>query len=250
MVKPFLAANWKMNHTRASAMEFARALKEGLGDRAERADVAVFPPYPFLAELSGALEDSKAAVGAQEMHAADSGAYTGAVSASMILDAGATMVLVGHSERRQIFGETDEGANEKMKKALAAGLKPILCIGETLEQREAGETEKVVLTQLGGGLDGVEDPAMLVLAYEPVWAIGTGKTATPKQAQEVHALIRGWLAERYGNPGRSVQILYGGSVKPGNVKELMAGEDVCGGLIGGASLEAGSFLDIIRNALD
>jgi triosephosphate isomerase len=165
----------------------------------------------------------------------------------MILDQGCKLVLIGHSERRQYFGETDHGVNTKLLKALDAGLKPMVCIGETLEQREAGDTEKVVLAQLEGGLAGIEAPGPLVLAYEPVWAIGTGKTATPDQAQEVHAVIRGWLAERFSG-GEAIRVLYGGSVKPDNIAEIMSRPDVDGGLVGGASLKPGSFLGMVKNA--
>lgn len=250
VTKPFLAGNWKLNHDRASTLSFADALVRGEGDWKGRADVAVFPPYPYLAVLADALAGTDVGIGAQEMHEEDSGAFTGAVSSSMILDTGCTLTLVGHSERRQIFHETDEGTNRKVKKALSVGLNPVLCVGETLPQREAGETEKVVLSQLEGGLAGVGESSSLIVAYEPVWAIGTGKTATPEQAQEVHALIRGWLKDRYGNTGATLRILYGGSVKPGNIRALLEGEDVGGGLIGGASLEAGMFMEIVRNALD
>jgi triosephosphate isomerase len=239
-----------MHHDRQSALAFAETLKAGLGGALTKADVAVYPAYPYLLPLAEALASTGVWVGAQEMHEAEKGAFTGAVSASMVLDAGGTSVLIGHSERRQLFGETDEGTRRKVAAALKAGLKPVLCVGETLPQREAGETERVVLSQLEGGLEGVDDPGPLVLAYEPVWAIGTGKTATPDQAQEVHGVIRKWWAKRFGADAAGVRILYGGSVKPGNVSALMAQEDVNGGLVGGASLEAGSFLDIVRNAVE
>ncbi len=249
MRKPFLAGNWKMNHDRKAATDFAGALKKGLGDAPSKADLAVFPPYPYLMPLAETLAGSGVEVGAQEMHEQDAGAFTGAVSASMILDAGCTLVLIGHSERRLYFQETDAGVNHKVKKALAKGLKPVMCIGETLEQREGGETEAVILRQLEGGLEGLSSPETLTVAYEPVWAIGTGKTASPEQAQQVHGRIRAWLSERFGTEADDTRILYGGSVKPGNVKELMAQTDVDGGLVGGASLRADSFLDIIQNGL-
>lgn len=249
MRKPYIAGNWKMNQDRKASLEFAKALKAGLGDALSRADVAVFPPYPYLAMLSEAFAGSGVEVGAQEMHEKDSGAFTGAVSASMIKDCGCAQVLIGHSERRQYFGEDDAGVNRKLKKALDAGLKPVVCVGETLDEREGGDTEKVVLGQLEGGLAGLEAPGPLVLAYEPVWAIGTGRTATPAQAQAVHALIRGWLGERFGAAGAEIRVLYGGSVKPDNIAEIMKGEDVDGALVGGASLKADAFLGIVKNAL-
>ncbi|MHC5039162.1 MAG: triose-phosphate isomerase, partial [Planctomycetota bacterium] len=201
MRKPFLAGNWKMHHTRVSAAEFVETFLAGLRDAAKGADLALFPAYPLLPALAEALAGSGVAVGAQEMHEADQGAFTGAVSAAMILDAGATHVLIGHSERRQLFGETDAGVNGKLKKALASGLSPVLCIGETLAERERGETEGVVLGQLEKGLAEIGEPGPLTVAYEPVWAIGTGHTAAPAQAQEVHALIRRWLGERFGPAG-------------------------------------------------
>jgi triosephosphate isomerase len=249
MRKPLLAGNWKMNHTRATALAFAKALREGLGGAGARADVALFPPFPYLAPLAEALKGSGVAVGAQDIHWEDPGAFTGAVSASMVLDCGGTMTLVGHSERRQLFGETDAAVNRKVKKALASSLVPVLCVGETLPEREAGRTEAVVRTQLEGGLAGIDDAGPLAIAYEPVWAIGTGKTATPAQAQEVHALIRAWLATRYPKAGDGVRILYGGSVKPNNIAEIRKGRDIDGALVGGASLEAPSFLGIVKNAL-
>jgi len=249
MRRLFIAGNWKMNKDLAGAVELSAALKAGAGDRTDL-DVGVFPPYVYLPAVVDALRGSRIIVGAQNLHPEPKGAFTAEVSGPMILDVGATHVIIGHSERRRLFGETDEGVNLKLKAALGCGLKPIVCIGETLEQREAGSTEQVVAAQLEGALRDltVEQARGLVLAYEPVWAIGTGVTATPQQAQEVHAFIRSRLVERFTpDVAASVRIQYGGSVKPTNAADLLGQEDIDGALVGGASLDADSFLRIINS---
>jgi len=248
MRKPFIAGNWKMNTDLKGAIDLATGLKRNLAD-IEDVEVGLFPPALFVADVVDACRDTSFVVGAQNMHWEAEGAFTGEISAAMILSVGATHVIIGHSERRQYFGETDDTVNKKMKSAIAAGVKPIMCIGETLEQREAGRTLEVVSTQLKGGLAGLtaDDMANVVIAYEPVWAIGTGKTATPEQAQEVHAAIRNQLAELLGDDvAQGVRIQYGGSVKPDNVKDLMAQPDIDGALVGGASLKVDSFTAIVK----
>jgi triosephosphate isomerase len=248
MRRLFIAGNWKMNLDRAAAVELVTALKDGLGDR-DDADVGVFPPYVYLPAVVDALQGGRIVVGAQNLHPEPSGAYTAEIAGPMILDVGATHVIIGHSERRQYFGETDAGVNTKLKAALGYGLQPIVCIGETLEQREGGEMEGVLRTQVTGGLADLtaEQAAGVVLAYEPVWAIGTGVTATPEQAQEAHAFIRSLLADRFdAGTADAMRIQYGGSVKPGNAAELLGCEDIDGALVGGASLKADSFLGIIH----
>jgi triosephosphate isomerase len=247
MRKPYLAGNWKMNLERRSALELAGALREHLGSRSD-VDVAVIPPFVYLAEICRALEGSPIRVGAQNMCHEPSGAFTGEISGAMLRDIGAHFVVLGHSERRHVFGETDELVNAKVKAALAIGLDLILCIGEKLEEREAGHTEDVVRRQLGLGLDGVEEADMprITIAYEPVWAIGTGHTATPEQAAEVHRYLRGLLSGLYDERvSAATRIQYGGSVKAGNAAELMAVEDVDGALVGGASLTPEAFIPII-----
>jgi triosephosphate isomerase len=249
MRRPFIAGNWKMNKDRAGARQLAAALKGGAGDR-DDLDVCVFPPFVYLPDVVDALAGSRVLVGAQNMHAEPGGAYTGEIAGPMIRDVGATHVLLGHSERRQYFGETDAGVHAKLRAALDCGLSPVVCVGETLDQREAGKMEDVVRTQVSGALGDLGADALgeLVLAYEPVWAIGTGVTATPDQAQEAHAFIRGLLAELRGETfADAVRIQYGGSVKPGNAADLLGQPDIDGALVGGASLEAESFLAVINN---
>ena len=248
MRKPFIAGNWKMNKDLKGAHELANGLKRNLAD-VEDVEVGLFPPAVFLADLVDACASTGFAVGAQNMHWEDSGAFTGEISAPMILSVGATHVIIGHSERRQHFGETDETVNKKMHSALRCGVAPIMCVGETLEQREAGRTLNVVSTQINGGLKNISpaDMANVVIAYEPIWAIGTGKTATPELAQEVHAAIRSVLAEIFGDGvAQGVRIQYGGSVKPDNVKMLMQKADIDGALVGGASLDVESFTAIVK----
>ncbi|MCB0360891.1 MAG: triose-phosphate isomerase, partial [Bdellovibrionales bacterium] len=214
-----------------------------------RVDVVVIPPFPFLAQLAKKFEDSPIGVGAQNCHEAASGAYTGEVSVEALKSVGCRYVVLGHSERRHVFKESDARIADKVHAVLAAGLTPIFCIGETLDEREAGQTIARVRQQLVDGLAKVPraEVTQIVLAYEPVWAIGTGRTASPAQAQEVHAALRGILSERYGaDVAQAMRIQYGGSVKPDNAAALMAQEDVDGALVGGASLDADSFASIVR----
>ena len=247
MRRPFMAGNWKMNKDVSEARELAEGIKEAAAG-VEDVDLAVFPPCLSIAPVLEVLGGTNVAVGAQNMHWEPSGAYTGEMSGAMIKAAGCSMVIIGHSERRQYFGETDETVNRKLKAALDAGLKPIMCCGETLEERKGGVTKKVVETQVRGGLDGLTPDQMqsVTVAYEPVWAIGTGETATPEQAEEVHAFIRDLLKELFGEICEEVRIQYGGSVKPGNVADLMACGNIDGGLVGGASLKADSFGKLAR----
>jgi triosephosphate isomerase (TIM) len=251
MRKPIVAGNWKMNKTVADALTLVNGMKGELS-ALEGVDVVLCPPFTALAAVGQAIAGTRVDLGAQNMHAEKSGAYTGEVAADMIRELGCHYVILGHSERRQYFKETDEMVNKKAKAALAAGLHPIVCVGELLEQREAGQMEKVVETQVRGSLAGLgpKDLLATVVAYEPVWAIGTGKTATPAQAQEVHAFIRKVLKSLADEHiAQSVRIQYGGSVKASNAKELFHQPDIDGGLIGGASLEARSFIDIVKGAL-
>lgn len=248
MRRCFIAGNWKMNLDGAGAVRLARALLAALGD-CETVEIGVFPPFVYLPAVAGVLRGSRIVVGAQDMHSAPKGAFTGEVSAAMLRDVGATHVIIGHSERRQYFGETDESVNAKLLAALAAGLRPIVCVGETLEQRKAGATKAVVGSQVERGLGGLtaEQVAGVVLAYEPVWAIGTGVTATPGQAQEVHGFIRSLLSRSWGGAAaEAVRVQYGGSVKADNARELLSQPDIDGALVGGASLEAGSFIGIVK----
>jgi triosephosphate isomerase len=247
----FLAGNWKMNPpTRAEAVALAEAVKAGVGPETG-VRVAVCPPAAFLEAVDAALENSPVGLGGQNMHWEAAGAYTGEHSGAMLLDAGCTHVILGHSERRHGMGETDEQVNRKLHAALGVGLIPIVCLGELLAEREGGRTEAVLETQLNGSLAGLapEQMAGVVLAYEPVWAIGTGKVATPEQAQEAHAFIRRRLAERFGEAiaGRVV-VQYGGSVKADNAAGLLDRPDIDGALVGGASLKAGDFLGILEAA--
>ena len=224
MRKPYLAGNWKMNLDRAGALELAAALKEHVGDRTD-VDVAVCPPYVYVPDVVRALEGSPIRVGAQDVCDQDEGAFTGEVSAAMLRDVGATVAVVGHSERRHVYGEGDELTNAKLHRALDAGLEVILCVGETIEERQASRTEEVVRRHLTSGLHGVGADAMarVTIAYEPVWAIGTGHTATPEQAGQVHEYLRGLLGGLFDDRlADAVRIQYGGSVKPSNVAELMA----------------------------
>ncbi|MCB9557696.1 MAG: triose-phosphate isomerase [Deltaproteobacteria bacterium] len=246
--RPIIVGNWKMNNNCGESLELARALRNALGGLSN-IDVGIAPPYTALYAVAKHNEGSKLLLAAQNMHEAASGAYTGEISAEMLTDVGCSHVILGHSERRHVFGETDGRINAKVKAAIAASLKPILCLGETLEQREAGQTNQVVGAQLSAGLAGVaaEQLGGLVLAYEPVWAIGTGKVATTAQAQEVHAFLRQELRKAYGAAlAEKVRIQYGGSVKPDNVSGLMAQPDIDGALVGGASLKADAFLGILK----
>ena len=247
MRRKLVAGNWKMHGSRASAKALVDAIA---GAPALTCEVAVFPPFPYLAELIAAYAKTPIAFGAQDVSAHAQGAYTGEVAAAMIKDIGARHTLVGHSERRQYHQESNELVAAKFAQAQAAGLVPVLCVGETLAQRDAGQTEAVIAAQLDAVIahSGVVSLRDAVLAYEPVWAIGTGRTATPAQAQEVHAFIRGKVCNENATISGSLQILYGGSVKPGNAAELFAQADVDGGLIGGASLVAADFLAICAAA--
>ena len=245
-----VAGNWKMNKTASEAADLINGIKEAIAG-VEGVDVVVCPPFTDLKDAAAACAGSKIGLGAQNIHWAESGAFTGEISASMLKEIGVQYTIIGHSERRQYFGETDATVNQRVKAALAAGFTPIVCVGETLEQRDSGEMEKVIVRQVKEGLaDLGADLAKIVVAYEPVWAIGTGRTATPAQAQEVHALIRRTLAEMSnGATANTIRIQYGGSMKPANAKELMSQPDIDGGLIGGAALKADSFAEIIKAAL-
>ncbi|MFP4057226.1 MAG: triose-phosphate isomerase [Candidatus Brocadiia bacterium] len=248
MRRPFLAGNWKMNLDLRAAIQLAAGLKRELAD-VDGADLAVFPPFPFLADVGDTLENSNIDVGAQNLHPEPKGAYTGEVSAPMLVSVGCTWAIVGHSERRDCFAEKDDFLNAKLRAALGAGLKAILCVGEHLEEREAGEAEPVVRAQLEGCLDGFSEAQMgsITIAYEPVWAIGTGKTATPEQANEMHAMIRSRLAERFTDRvAQNTRILYGGSVKPANAKALLSEPEIDGALVGGASLKVDDFVQIVK----
>lgn len=244
---PYLAGNWKMNLDRRSALDLSSALREIVGQRSD-VDVAVFPPFVYIDEIARALSGSPIKVGAQNCCDEESGAYTGEVSVAMLKDVGVDVVVLGHSERRHIYGEADDLINRKLKRVLAADMDAVLCIGELLEERQGGQTEEVLRTQLHRGLEGISAPAMqrVTIAYEPVWAIGTGVVATIEQAGEVHSYLRGLLSGLYSaGVADQVRIQYGGSVKPDNVKALMAIADVDGALVGGASLKPELFGPII-----
>lgn len=246
-----IAGNWKMNTDAVSGTQLASNLAEAVDD-AELGEVAlaVCPPYVHLQAVRAALGDSGIALGSQNVHHEESGAYTGEISAGMLASVGCTHAIVGHSERREYFGETDAEIRAKMEAALEHSLTPILCVGETKTQRDAGDAQSVVKTQLTGALDGISvaDASDLVIAYEPVWAIGTGDTATPEQANDMHAFIREILADLLGEAlATDIHILYGGSMKPHNAEELLSQPDVDGGLVGGASLDAASFIGIAEH---
>jgi triosephosphate isomerase (TIM) len=251
MRKPIVAGNWKMNKTAGEAVALVNGLKAELAAM-DQVDVVVCPVFTALFAVAEAVKGTKIDVGAQNCHWEKSGAFTGEMAVDMLRDAGCHYVILGHSERRQYFKETDDMVNRKAKAVLAAGLHPIVCVGELLQEREADQTEKVVETQVRGSLAGLSANDLLrtIIAYEPVWAIGTGKTATPQQAQDVHAFIRKVVAGLLDHTvAQSVRIQYGGSVKASNAKELFHMPDIDGGLIGGASLDARSFVDIVRGAL-
>ena len=249
--KVFIAGNWKMNKTAAEAKALCEELKASLAPFAGLCEVAVCPTFTSLATAVEVLKGSNVKVGAQNIHWADNGAFTGEISGAMLQEIGVEYVIIGHSERRQYFGETDETVNKRIKAALKYGLKPIVCIGETLEERESGVTNAVMETQVKGAFADLtaEDMASITVAYEPVWAIGTGKTATPEMAQETHAFIRSVLVDLFGAAGNAVVIQYGGSMKPGNSAELIAKEDIDGGLIGGAALKSADFTELIKNGI-
>jgi triosephosphate isomerase len=250
MRRSFIAGNWKMNLDRHQAVALAKAVAEPSGDFAHL-DLAVCPPSVYLDAVGQALAGSPVGLGGQNMYHEASGAFTGEISAAMLLDVGCRYVILGHSERRQILGETDEQINRKVVAALAAHLTPIVCVGELLSQREAGQTAAVIRRQFTGSLAGLSAEQMrgIVIAYEPVWAIGTGKVASPKQAQEVHLDLRNLIVERYNAAlAQQVRIQYGGSVKPSNAAELLSQPDIDGALVGGASLKAEDFLGIAAGA--
>jgi triosephosphate isomerase len=248
MRKPLIAGNWKMYLDRKSGVELAKRLvaeTEGIEDR----DILICPGFPLLSDVGSAIEGSRIMLGAQNMYFEKEGAFTGEVSADMLLSVGCKYVIVGHSERRHVFHESNEEINKKVIFAIQSGLKPILCVGELLEERERGSTKGVVEEQLTRGLKGVNGKGIrsVVIAYEPVWAIGTGKTATPRDADDVQGFIRGVLGNLYGEEiAQSTLILYGGSVKPENIDGLMGMENIDGVLVGGASLKAESFSRIIK----
>jgi len=249
MRKILLAGNWKMNASEAMVASLLSDLLEASAADSP-IDMAVFPPFPYLGQVQSLLQGSPIAWGAQNVNPASHGAHTGEVAASMLLEFGCKYVLVGHSERRSLYGETDGDVAKRFQAAINAGLTPVLCVGETLEEREAEITEAVVERQLDAVLDlcGIESLGQAVIAYEPVWAIGTGKTATPEQAQSVHAFIRHKIISQAAIIGGQIRILYGGSVNGSNAADLFAREDIDGGLVGGASLKAQDFL-AIRNAV-
>ena len=247
---PLIAGNWKMYKTPSEAVVLAEKVVKELANP-DGIDVVICPPFTALAAVAQVLWGSRIGLGAQDLHWAKEGPYTGEVSAEMLRDLGCRYVIVGHSERRQYFGETDEGVNKKSLAALASNLTPIICVGETLSEREAGRAHGVVEAQVKGALSGFvpEQVRGLTLAYEPVWAIGTGKTATPGQAEEMHAHVRMTIAGLFGaDIAQNVRILYGGSVKPENAKDLLRRSEIDGALVGGASLEADSFAQIAKAA--
>jgi triosephosphate isomerase len=253
MRKPFVAGNWKMNTDSRSSVELAKAVVSGsAGVAREKVTVAVVPPFVYLPAVVRAASASGVAVGAQDVYFEAKGAFTGEISPGMLKDVGCTYVLCGHSERRHVLGETDELVGKKVTAALGGGLLPILCVGELLAERDAGQTEQVVERHLRTGLAGLsaEKMSAVTIAYEPVWAIGTGRTATPQQAQEVHGFIRALLARMYDKAlAQEIRIQYGGSVKGDNAKELMQQPDVDGLLVGGASLKADEFVRITQAAV-
>jgi triosephosphate isomerase (TIM) len=249
--RKIVAGNWKMNKTVPEALALVRELRASVAALGDTVEVAIAPPFVALQSLHVALEGAPIQLAAQNCHWESSGAFTGEISAPMLVELGCAYVIVGHSERRQFFGETDATVNKRARAVKAAGMTPIVCVGETLAEREADQTLAVVERQVRGALEGFSGPdvASFVLAYEPVWAIGTGRTATTAQAQEVHAAIRGLLVRLYdeGTAGR-VRIQYGGSVKPDNAAELLGQPDVDGALVGGASLKAADFVAIVKAA--
>ncbi len=248
MRRAFIAGNWKMNLEKGSAVELAKALVNGTRNITDR-DVLICPSFPLLPIVNDVVSGSNIWLGAQNMYYEKKGAFTGEVSADMLKSVGCEWVILGHSERRHVFHEDDSLINKKVKSAIEQGLKPILCVGELLEERESGKTEEVVKRQVVEGLKEVspEDTAKIIIAYEPVWAIGTGKTATPEDADSIHSFIRDILRDLYNSKvSENMRILYGGSVKPENIDSLMAKDNIDGALVGGASLKADSFLRIIN----
>lgn len=250
MRRPFIAGNWKMNLNRQQAVELAKAVVAKSADYGA-VDLAVCPPSLYIDAVGQTLAGSSVGLGAQNMYHEASGAFTGEISAAMLIDLKCRYVILGHSERRHILGETDEQINRKVMAALNAGLTPIVCVGELLSEREAGQTAEIIRRQFDGSLAGLSEEQMkrVVIAYEPVWAIGTGKVATPEQAQEVHLDLRKLIASRYNSgTAEAVRIQYGGSVKPSNAADLLSQPDIDGALVGGASLKAEDFLGIAAGA--
>jgi len=250
MRKPIIAGNWKMNNTIKEAVELVNGLKRELSN-VETVDIVVCPAFTALSDVNEITMDSNIVLGAQNIFWEANGAFTGEIAPNMLVDAGCKYVIIGHSERRQYFAETNEIVSKRIKAALSVGLKPIVCVGEVLAEREAGKTFDVIKDHVTGSLAGLsnDDMRSIVLAYEPVWAIGTGKTATKEQAQEVHMYIRGLLKELFNDEvAAETRIQYGGSVKPENIKELMSQEDLDGALVGGASLKIDSFSAIVKGA--
>jgi triosephosphate isomerase len=251
MRRKFIAGNWKMNLDRAQAVALASQVAEDSAPL-EGIDLAVFPPSVYIDAVAHALAGSRVAWGLQNVYHEPNGAFTGEVSVAMLQDLGCRYVILGHSERRHILGETDQDVNKKLHAVLSGGITPIVCVGETLREREAGQTLEVIERQVSGSLAGLTADQMLrtVIAYEPVWAIGTGRNATPEQAEEVHLALRNLLETRYnGEIAQSVRIQYGGSVKPGNARDLLSQPDIDGALVGGASLKAADFMAIVAGAL-
>ena len=246
--KPIIGGNWKMNKTLNEATHFVEELKKEICNKIEEVEVAIFPPFTLLRALQPLLKETGIGLGAQNMYWEKRGAYTGEISPLMLLDAGCNYIILGHSERRRYFGETDEKVNKKIKAALSFGLTPIVCIGEKLEERKRGEANEIVEKQLRGCLKNIDSKnrEKIVIAYEPIWAIGTGETATPEQAQEMHYFIREKLKSLWKDKSDLIRIQYGGSVKPENIKSLMKQPDIDGALVGGASLKADSFAKIIK----
>jgi len=249
MRKPFVAGNWKMNGSRASISTLVKGIQDGMG-RVNHAEVVVCPSFVYLSEVAQMLEGNAVMLGSQDVAKETSGAYTGEIAVSMLNDLACKYAIIGHSERRAYYGDTDDIVAQKFVAAQKGNITPILCVGELLEEREAGQTEVVVERQLKAvvALAGIQSLAGAVIAYEPVWAIGTGKTASPEQAQAVHAFIRQWVGKEDSAVAEKVQIVYGGSVKAANAKELFSQADIDGGLIGGASLSADEFISICEAA--
>jgi triosephosphate isomerase len=249
VARTVIAGNWKMHKTIGEAVEFVSNLRETLADQADLPEIIVAPPFTALHAVSAVISGSSIALAAQNIHEADKGAFTGEISGFMAKEAGCSHVIIGHSERRTLFGETNERISRKLATALAAGLNPIFCVGETLPEREENRIEEVIEKQLKEGLNNLDDSdiSRILVAYEPVWAIGTGKTASPAQAQEVHGFIRSWTAGKYGkDAAEETVILYGGSVTPQNISLLMSQPDINGALVGGASLQVESFVEIVK----
>lgn len=253
MARTVIAGNWKMNKTVKEAVAFVSELREALAGLGNLPEIIVAPPFTALSAVSEAIGGSSISLAAQNIHEAEKGAFTGEISAEMVREAGCHFVIIGHSERRTLFGETNERINKKLLAALKAGLEPIFCVGETLPEREGKRVAEVIEKQLKEGLNNLDDGDIgrVIVAYEPVWAIGTGKTASPAEAQDVHSFIRSWIVGLYGKElAAETVILYGGSVTPGNISDLMSQADVNGALVGGASLNVETFTKIVRHKLN